>query len=166
MGTVRKYTRQGRIMATLNGGSRRTSYATASRETTSSSSAGLDHNDRKTSLKEKPSYRDEASSALHRKDDLTKMGDRLKEGKDLLNEDLSSKPWLKYIAQRKISRKESLERVSEDSSPAYDNGSAVGTFTATPVMASGSEVRTRNLSRSTTSSSEGSFYSENSYYEY
>merc|ERR1711910_72709 len=56
-------------------------------------------------------------------DDLTKIGDRLKEGKDLLNEDLSSKPWLKYIAQRKISRKESLERVSEDSSPAYDNGS-------------------------------------------
>ena len=45
-------------------------------------------------------------------------------------------------------------------------GSAVGTFTATPVMASGSEVRSRNLSRSTTSSSEGSFYSENSYYEY
>ena len=112
----------GRNMATLNGGPRRTSYATASRETTSPSSAGFDHNDRKTSLKEKPSYRDEASSALHRKDDLTKIGDRLKEGKDLLNEDLSSKPWLKYIAQRKISRKESLERVSEDSSPAYDNG--------------------------------------------
>merc|ERR1712051_891410 len=162
MGTVRKYIRQGRNMATLDEGPRRTSYATASRKTTSPSSAGFDHNDRKTSLKEKPSYRDEASSALHRKDDLTKMGDRLKEGKDLLNEDLSSKPWLKYIAQRKISRKESLERVSEDSSPAYDN--AVSTFTATPVMASGSEVRTRNLSRSTTSSSEGSFYSENSYY--
>ena len=112
----------GRNMAALDRGPRRTSYATGSRETTSPSSAGFDHNDRKTSLKEKPSYREEASSALHRKDDLTKIGDRLKEGKDLLNEDLSSKPWLKYIAQRKISRKESLERVSEDSSPAYDNG--------------------------------------------
>ena len=44
-------------------------------------------------------------------------------------------------------------------------GSPNGTFTATPVMASGSDFRTRNLSslsRSTTSSD----YSETSYYEY
>jgi len=153
-------------MATLDGGPRRVSYATPARKTTDSSSPSFDYNDRKASLKEKPSFRDEASSALHRKDDLTKMGDRLKEGKDLLNEDLASKPWLKYIAQRKISRKESAERsLGEDASPTIETGSPNGTFTATPVMASGSDFRTRNLSslsRSTTSSD----YSETSYYEY
>jgi len=151
-------------MATLDEGPRRASYATPSRNATNptTSPPGFDHNNRKSSLKEMPSYRDEASRALHRKEDLTKIGDRLKEGKDLLNEDISSKPWLKYIAQRKVSKKQSLEGVSEDMSPSYENG----TFTATPVMASGSEFRARNLSRSTTSSSEGSYYSENSYSEY
>lgn len=153
-------------MATMNEGPRRASYATSARKVTNPSPQSFDYNNRKSSLKEMPSYRDEASRALHRKDDLTKMGDRLNEGKELLNEDISSKPWMKYIAQRKISRKESLERVSEDSPTSYENGSAVGTFTATPVMASGSDFRSRNLSRSTTSSSEGSYYSENSYYEY
>jgi len=152
-------------MATLDGGPRRSSYATPVRKSTNTSSPSFDYNDRKASLKEKPSFRDEASSALHRKDDLTKMGDRLKEGKDLLNEDLASKPWLKYIAQRKVSRKESREGANEDLSPSIDTGSPTGTFTATPVMASGSDFRTRNfssLSRSTTSSD----YSESSYYEY
>ena len=110
-------------MATLDGGPRRTSYATPARKTTNSSSPSFDYNDRKASLKEKPSFRDEASNALHRKDDLTKMGDRLKEGKDLLNEDLASKPWLKYIAQRKISRKESQEKtLGEDLSPTIEPG--------------------------------------------
>ena len=109
-------------MATMDEGPRRASYVTPSRKATNPSSPGFDYNNRKSSLKEMPSFRDEASRALHRKDDLTKMGDRLKEGKDLLNEDISSKPWLKYIAQRKVSRKESLERVSEDSSPSYENG--------------------------------------------
>ena len=110
-------------MTTLDGGPRRVSYATPARKTTDSSSPSFDYNDRKASLKEKPSFRDEASSALHRKDDLTKMGDRLKEGKDLLNEDLASKPWLKYIAQRKISRKESAERsLGEDASPTIEAG--------------------------------------------
>lgn len=152
-------------MATLDEGPRRASYVTPVRKTTNPSSPGFDYNNRKSSLKEMPSFRDEASRALHRKDDLTKLGDRLKEGKDLLNEDISSKPWMKYIAQRKVSKKESLERLSEDSPPPYENGSAVGTFTATPVMASGSDFRSRNLSRSTTSSNY-SEYSDNSYYEY
>ena len=109
-------------MATLDGGPRRSSYATPIRKSTNTSSPSFDYNDRKASLKEKPSFRDEASSALHRKDDLTKMGDRLKEGKDLLNEDLASKPWLKYIAQRKVSRKESREGANEDLSPSIDTG--------------------------------------------
>ena len=109
-------------MATMDEGPRRASYVTPARKATNPSSPGFDYNNRKSSLKEMPSFRDEASRALHRKDDLTKMGDRLKEGKDLLNEDISSKPWLKYIAQRKVSRKESLERVSEDSSPSFENG--------------------------------------------
>ena len=111
-----------RSMATLDEGPRRASYVTPARKATNPSSPGFDYKDRKSSLKEMPSFRDEASRALHRKDDLTKMGDRLKEGADLLKEDISSKPWLKYIAQRKVSKKESLERLSEDSSPSYENG--------------------------------------------
>ena len=109
-------------MTTLDSGPRRVSYAAPQRKVTNpqTSPQSFNHNDRKSSLKEMPSYRDEASRALHRKDDLTKMGDRLKEGADLLKEDISSKPWLKYIAQRKISRKESLERVGEDSP--YEGG--------------------------------------------
>ena len=106
----------------MNEGPRRASYATPARKVTNSSPQGFDHNDRKTSLKEKPSYRDEASSALHRKDDLTKMEDRLKEERELLSEDISSKPWLKFIAQRKISRKESLERENKDSFAPYEQG--------------------------------------------
>lgn len=109
-------------MATMDSGPRRASYATPQRKVTNptTSPQTFNHNDRKSSLKEIPSYRDEASRALHRKDDLTKMGDRLKEGAELLKEDISSKPWLKYIAQRRISRKESLERVGEDTP--YEGG--------------------------------------------
>ena len=109
-------------MATLDEGPRRASYATSARKDTNPSPQSFDYTNRKSSLKEMPSFRDEASRALHRKDDLTKLGDRLNEGKELLNEDISSKPWMKYIAQRKVSRKESLERVTEDSPTSYENG--------------------------------------------
>ena len=112
-------------MTTMDEGPRRASYATPARKVTNPSPQSFDYTDRKSSLKEIPSYRDEASRALHRKDDLTKMADRMNEGKDLLKEDIATKPWLKYIAQRKISRKESLERVHEDLPSSYENGRTI-----------------------------------------
>ena len=137
---------------------RRASYATPPRKASNPAMAAFEAN-RRPSLKEMPSYRDEASRALHRREDVKSIKDRLSASKEILNADPSTKPWLRRTS---TPRKDStLERVSEDS-----NGrGSFGTFTATPAVA-GSEVRSRNLSRSTTSSSEGSYNSESNYFEF
>lgn len=120
---------------------------------------------RRPSLKEMPSYRDEASKALNRREELTRLKDRLSSDREILNADPSTKPWLR----RSSSRQEGLTPLTED-----------GTYTASPAMIYGGGVvassspiapvpnlRSRNLSRGTSSSdySEGSFNSD-SYYEY
>lgn len=86
---------------------------------------GSDH--RKPSLREMPSYRDEASKALHRRDDLKSLSQRLSSNRDLLNADPSTKPWLKF---RSISRTDNLAKVREDAGHAFPIEE--GMFTATP----------------------------------
>merc|ERR1711899_103476 len=98
--------------------SRRTSYSSSrSASTTSTSSMSSETDIRKQSLREMPSYRDEASKALNRRDDLTDLKRRLSSNRDLLNADHASKPWLKF---RSVSQKSlDLEQVKEDSGQAY-----------------------------------------------
>merc|ERR1711981_687260 len=98
--------------------SRRTSYGTRrSASTASTSSMSSETDIRKQSLREMPSYRDEASKALNRRDDLTDLKRRLSSNRDLLNADHASKPWLKF---RSVSQKSlDLEQVKEDSGQAY-----------------------------------------------
>merc|ERR1711981_441331 len=96
--------------------SRRTSYGTRrSASTASTSSMSSETDIRKQSLREMPSYRDEASKALNRRDDLKDLKKRLSSNRDLLNADHATKPWLKF---RSISHK-SLDQVKEDSGQAY-----------------------------------------------
>merc|ERR1712156_783043 len=99
-------------------GSRRTSYSTSrSSSTVSNSSVSSDTDIRKQSLREMPSYRDEASKALNRRDDLTDLKRRLSSNRDLLNADHASKPCLKF---RSVSQKSlDLEQVKEDAGQAY-----------------------------------------------
>ena len=47
--------------------------------------------DRKPSLREMPSYREEASKALNRREDLKSLSQRLSANKDLMNADHSTK---------------------------------------------------------------------------
>merc|ERR1712172_379467 len=104
--------------------SRRTSYSssrsastTSTTSRTSVSSMSSETDIRKQSLKEMPSYRDEASKALNRRDDLTDLKRRLSSNRDLLNADHASKPWLKF---RSVSQKSlDLEQVKEDAGQAY-----------------------------------------------
>merc|ERR1719211_523993 len=98
--------------------SRRTSYSSSrSASTTSTSSMSSETDIRKQSLREMPSYRDEASKALNRRDDLTDLKRRLSSNRDLLNADHASKPWLKF---RSVSQKSlDLEQVKEDAEQAY-----------------------------------------------
>ena len=93
--------------------SRRTSYSSSRSASTASTSSMTSEADglRKQSLKEMPSYRDEASKALNRRDDLKDLKKRLSSNRDLLNADHATKPWLKF---RSISHK-SLDQVKEDS---------------------------------------------------
>merc|ERR1711863_188003 len=86
-----------------------------------------ENGDRKPSLREMPSYREEANKALNRREDLKSLSQRLSSNRDLLNADPSTKPWLKF---RPISRTENLAKVREDAGHAFliDEG----TFTATP----------------------------------
>merc|ERR1712083_461029 len=105
-------------------GSRRTAYGnsrssstTSTTSRTSTSSMRSETDIRKQSLREMPSYRDEASKALNRRDDLTDLKRRLSSNRDLLNADHASKPWLKF---RSVSQKSlDLEQVKEDSGQAY-----------------------------------------------
>ena len=77
--------------------SRRTSYSSSrSASTVSNSSMTSEPDIRKTSLKEMPSYRVEASKALNRRDDLVDLHKRLSSNRDLLNADPATKPWLKF----------------------------------------------------------------------
>merc|ERR1711899_48778 len=98
--------------------SRRTSYSSSrSASTTSTSSMSSETDIRKQSLREMPSYRDEASKALNRRDDLTDLKRRLSSNRDLLNADHASKPWLKF---RSVSQESlDLEQVKEDAGQAY-----------------------------------------------
>merc|ERR1711936_661674 len=98
--------------------SRRTSYSSSrSASTTSTSSMSSETDIRKQSLREMPSYRDEASKALNRRDDLTDLKRRLSSNRYLLNADHASKPWLKF---RSVSQKSlDLEQVKEDAGQAY-----------------------------------------------
>ena len=69
-------------------------------------------------------YRDEASKALNRRDDLTDLKRRLSSNRDLLDADHASKPWLKF---RSVSQKSlDLEQVKEDSG----QGSVIKEFPA------------------------------------
>ena len=86
-----------------------------------------ENGDRKPSLREMPSYREEANKALNRREDLKSLSQRLSSNRDLLNADPSTKPWLKF---RSISRTENLAKVREDAGHAYPIEE--GTFTATP----------------------------------
>ena len=77
--------------------SRRTSYSSSrSASTVSNTSLTSEPDIRKTSLKEMPSYRVEASKALNRRDDLVDLHRRLSSNRDLLNADPATKPWLKF----------------------------------------------------------------------
>ena len=71
---------------------------------------------RRPSLKEQPSYRDEASRALNRKDELSDLKRRLSSNRDILSADPSTKPWL-----RKKSTKSDLGLVRETSPPSNNN---------------------------------------------
>merc|ERR1711881_162406 len=97
--------------------SRRTSYSSSrSASTVSNSSMTSEPDIRKTSLKEMPSYRVEASKALNRRDDLVDLHKRLSSNRDLLNADPATKPWLKF---RSISQTGmNLEQVQEDATQA------------------------------------------------
>merc|ERR1711990_804644 len=104
--------------------SRRTSYSSSRSASTTSTSSNVSRSSissetdvRKQSLREMPSYRDEASKALNRRDDLTDLKRRLSSNRDLLNADHASKPWLKF---RSVSQKSlDLEQVKEDAGQAY-----------------------------------------------
>merc|ERR1719245_2291434 len=150
---------------------RRASYATSASGIRKGSGSGNPamaafEANRRPSLKEIPSYRDEASQHLNRREDVKSISARLSAGKEILNADPATKPWMrKSSSPRKPSSGSStLERVNE----------VGGTFTATPAVAGSqqpasppsAELRTRNLSRSTTASSEGSYNSEPSYFEF
>merc|ERR1711994_404516 len=99
-------------------GGRRASYATPPRKVSGGSSvmAPFEAN-RRPSLKEIPSYRDEASKALNRREDVKGIKDRLSASKEILNADPSTKPWLRRSS---TPRKDSgsvtahLEGVAED----------------------------------------------------
>jgi hypothetical protein len=124
--------------------------------------------DRKASLREIPSYRAEASRALNRRDDLKSLSQRLSSNRDLLNADPSTKPWLKF---RSISRTDNgLDKVREDAGQAFpiDEGTFMATpATITPVatttgnpttghQSTSAVLRSRNLSRGTSSSADHS----------
>ena len=118
--------------------------------------------DRKPSLRELPSYRDEASKAMNRRDDLKSLSKRLSSNRDLLNADLSTKPWLKF---RSISRpgNMSLEKVREDANAAFPIDE--GTFTATPATITpaneeAASSRSRNFSRGSSDQSENSLMND------
>merc|ERR1712141_956116 len=119
------------IMSVVQPAPRRPSYSTS-----------VSAEDRKPSLRELPSYKDEAKRALHRQDDLKSLSKRLSSNRDLLNADPSTKPWLKF---RSISRTDNLAKVREDASQAFPLEE--GTFTATPAKVMTSD----DLSQSTSS---------------
>merc|ERR1712061_774074 len=99
--------------------SRRTSYSSSrSASTVSNSSMTSEPDIRKTSLKEMPSYRVEASKALNRRDDLVDLHKRLSSNRDLLNADPATKPWLKFrsISQNGMTN---LDEVREDAGQAF-----------------------------------------------
>merc|ERR1712083_555009 len=104
--------------------SRRTSYSSSRSASTTSTSSNVSRSSissetdvRKQSLREMSSYRDEASKALNRRDDLTDLKRRLSSNRDLLDADHASKPWLKF---RSVSQKSlDLEQVKEDAGQAY-----------------------------------------------
>ena len=79
-------------------------------------------------LTKKNLYRDEASKALNRRDDLTDLKRRLSSNRDLLDADHASKPWLKF---RSVSQKSlDLEQVKEDSG----QGSVIKKFPAVYIL--------------------------------
>lgn len=142
---------------------------------------------RRPSLKEMPSFRNEASKALDRRDDLARLKERLSFNRDLLNGDPASKPWLRKSS---VPIRESPPRVASvqqhkqgtpppDARTLYhqlyedDHHHHHHLHTATPATvvdataSSSASVmnRSRNLSRGTSASgesSEGSFM-DNSY---
>merc|ERR1711981_218382 len=80
------------------------------------SALSQENGERKPSLREMPSYREEANKALNRREDLKSLSQRLSSNRDLLNADPSTKLWLKF---RSISHTENLTKVREDASHAY-----------------------------------------------
>ena len=129
-------------------------------------------------MKEMPSFRDEASRALNRRDDLTRLKERLSFNRDILHADPATKPWLRKTSvpiregsktsvtsnssHTSTSSYSTLDQVKEDASMAYAISSNYSLHTATPYNLDDSNppvARPRNLSRGTNSSfeSEGSF---------
>merc|ERR1711936_1101893 len=145
MGHRGNYLPTGQIMSVVQPAPRRPSYSTS-----------VSAEDRKPSLREPPSYKDEAKRALHRQDDLKSLSKRLSSNRDLLNADPSTKPWLKF---RSISRTDNLAKVREDASQAFPLDE--GTFTATPAKVMTSD----DLSRSTSSNEEQSETTLNDSYD-
>ena len=108
-------------------------------------------NDRKVSLREMPSYREEANKALNRREGLKSLSQRLSSNRDLLNADPATKPWLKF---RSISRTENLTKVREDAGHAYPIEE--GTYTATPATVTPTSANGNSSWRSRNTSSDQS----------
>lgn len=108
---------------------------------------------RKTSLKELPSYREQASQALNRQDELRKIKERLSLNRDLLHGDPSSKPWLRKTSLPVRKSPEQLERRHREAAE-FEPTHLTGTYTATPAqIVSMTEERIRNFSSRGTSAS-------------
>eukprot|EP00096_Caligus_rogercresseyi_P008986 TRINITY_DN2966_c0_g1_i1.p1 TRINITY_DN2966_c0_g1~~TRINITY_DN2966_c0_g1_i1.p1 ORF type:complete len:148 (+),score=51.09 TRINITY_DN2966_c0_g1_i1:183-626(+) len=57
-------------------------------------------NCRRPSLREQPSYKDEVARALNRREELSKLKERLSSSRDLLSADPSTKPWMRARVHR------------------------------------------------------------------
>ena len=151
---------------------RRTSYSTTS----------VTGNNRSPSLREMPSFRDEASKALNRREELQKLKERLSFNRDILHADPSSKPWLRKPSVPIRSSPGRDTGLVNPSSAGVDQLYSLHTASPAHVLATPDEIshvsetgsspavppRPRNLSRGTSASadsSEGS-YAENAYYDY
>lgn len=138
--------------------------------------------DRRPSLREMPSFRDEASKALDRRSDLQKIKDRLSFNREILHgSDPASKPWLRKPAtvpvrtspqrEQRSTTRDSMEQLYSVHTAAPANISEEDEEEEEEEAHEKMRVnRPRNLSRGTSASadsSEGSFYADVSgHYDY
>ena len=83
--------------------------------------------ERKTSLKEMPSYLKEVSVALTRREELLKLRERMSSAKLILEKDPTAKPWLMSRSISNSSLKDDkesrLRKMSRESRSSHDTGS-------------------------------------------